>query len=206
MTLTTSLLSFTLAAAILAMTPGLDTAFILRQLIAHGARPAWRAALGVVLGCLLWGVVVASGLGVLLATSPLAFTVLKWTGAAYLVWQGIKMLWAARQAPAALPKVAATTAQSPLMVGFLTNALNPKIGVFYVAFLPQFVAQGVAPGPYMFGLACIHVVLSLLWFGALILAARRLVPWLQRASVRRALDALTGVVFVGFGLKLVASR
>ncbi len=215
MDITTSLLTFSVAATVLAMTPGLDTALVLRQLMASGAAAAWRAALGVAAGCLLWGALVASGLGVLLAASPVAFTLLKWSGAAYLVWQGLRLLlqsWRASPVEAADTKAEATAlvgqppSASAFTLGFFTNALNPKIGVFYVAFLPQFVAQGFAAGPYMLALACIHVGVSLLWFLTLIAAARSLVPRLQQVGVRRALDALTGLVFVGFGAKLFWTR
>lgn len=229
MTLFTSLWSFSLAAWVLAMTPGLDTALVLRQLLARGAASARRAALGVAAGCLLWGAVVASGLGVLLATSPLAFVALKWGGAGYLVWQGLRLWWglwasrgAGRQRPAAIgagftsglapaadsgPGSASTPERtSAFWQGFWTNALNPKVGLFYIAFLPQFLAQGYAPGPYLLALASIHVVCSVLWFGTLIQAAGRLVPWLKRARVRAALDGLTGLVFVAFGLRLVMAK
>ena len=225
MTLYTSLWSFSLVAWVLAMTPGLDTALVLRQLLARGAASARRAALGVAAGCLLWGAVVASGLGVLLATSPLAFVALKWGGAGYLVWQGLRLWWGLRASrgaglrrPAAIA-VASTSELAPAVgspsvsprssafwQGFWTNALNPKVGLFYIAFLPQFLAQGYPPGPYLLALASIHVVCSVLWFGTLIQAAGRLVPWLERARVRAALDGLIGLVFVVFGLRLMMAK
>ena len=225
MTLYTSLWSFSLAAWVLAMTPGLDTALVLRQLVARGAASARRAALGVAAGCLLWGAVVASGLGVLLATSPLAFAALKWGGAGSLDWQGTRLWWglwasrgAGRQRPAAMGAAStselAPAAGSPSVPqrasafwqGFWTNALNPKVGLFYIAFLPQFLAQGYPPGPYLLALASIHVVCTVLWFGTLIQAAGRLVPWLNGVRVRASLDGLTGLVFVAFGLRLVMAK
>ena len=216
MTLTQSLLTFTVAAALLAATPGIDTALVLRALVASGARRALLAALGIAAGCLVWGAVVALGLGALLTASALAFNLLKAVGAAYLLWQGVKLLL--RRSGTGLtqtsdstdstdPVAASTGAQgSAFWSGFLTNVLNPKVGVFYVTLLPQFVVPDVPAGPYIFALAGIHVGLSLLWFVLLIAAARPLQRWLARPRVQTALDRITGGVFVAFGLRLVVAQ
>lgn len=209
MTLTQSLLTFTVAAALLAATPGVDTALVLRTLVASGARRALQAALGIAAGCLIWGAVVALGLGALLTASTLAFNVLKAVGAAYLLWQGVKLLL--RRAGTDLTQTdlaeAPTLARgSAFWTGFLTNVLNPKVGVFYVTLLPQFVVSEVPAGPYIFALAGIHVGLSLLWFVLLIAAARPLQRWLARPRVQTALDRITGGVFVAFGLRLVVAQ
>jgi RhtB (resistance to homoserine/threonine) family protein len=210
MTLTQSLLTFTVAAALLAATPGVDTALVLRALVTHGARRAVQAALGIAAGCLVWGAVVALGLGALLTASTLAFNVVKVVGAAYLIWQGIRLL----RRPAASAQSQASTqpftppaaAGSAFLQGFLTNVLNPKVGVFYVTLLPQFVVADVPAGPYIFALASIHVGLSVLWFFLLIGAARHLQRWLSRPRVQTIMDRITGLVFVAFGLKLVAAQ
>jgi threonine/homoserine/homoserine lactone efflux protein len=89
--------------------------------------------------------------------------------------------------------------------GFLTNLLNPKVGVFYVTFLPQFVPAGAYPASYCFFLACLHVLLTLAWFSVLIVATAPLSGYLRRPSAVKALDRLTGAVFVAFGIKLAAS-
>jgi threonine/homoserine/homoserine lactone efflux protein len=205
MTLETALIAFIAAAALLTITPGLDTAIVLRTAAAEGPGRATRAALGVLSGCLVWGAAVALGLGVLLAASSLAYTVLKWAGAAYLAWLGIRMLLK----PRSKFELAAPTAgrkENWWLRGFLTNLLNPKVGVFYVSFLPQFVPAHVAAGPFIFLLAVIHGVLGAIWFAALIAATAPLKRWLQRAAVVRWLDRVTGVVFVGFGLRLALDR
>lgn len=205
MTLTQSLLTFTVAAALLAATPGVDTALVLRTLVTAGARRALQAALGVAAGCLVWGAVVALGLGALLTASTLAFHVLKVAGAVYLLWQGLKLL---RRKP--MPEQALTAGAAPsgsaFLTGFLTNVLNPKVGVFYVTLLPQFVVTDVPAGPFIFALAAIHVGLSVLWFLLLIGAARHLQRWLSRPRVQTVMDRVTGVLFVAFGLKLVAAQ
>ena len=208
MTLTQSLLTFTVAAALLAATPGVDTALVLRALVTHGARRAVQAALGIAAGCLVWGAVVALGLGALLTASTLAFNIVKVVGAAYLIWQGIRLLRRPAASAQVLPAtpLQAAPAGSAFWQGFLTNVLNPKVGVFYVTLLPQFVVADVPAGPYIFALASIHVGLSVLWFFLLIGAARHLQRWLSRPRVQALMDRVTGGVFVLFGLKLVVAE
>ena len=93
-----------------------------------------------------------------------------------------------------------------LLRGFLTNILNPKVGVFYVSFLPQFVPAGYSPPPFILVLALIHVVVGSAWLAVLIAAMAPLKRWLSRPGVVRALDRVTGAVFIGFGLKLALDR
>ena len=206
MTLTQSLLTFTVAAALLAATPGVDTALVLRALVASGARRALQAAAGIAAGCLVWGAVVALGLGALLTASTLAFNILKAVGAAYLLWQGVKLLLRSGGVQTEVIEPAAPAQGAAFWGGFLTNVLNPKVGVFYVTLLPQFMVPGVPAGPYIFALAGIHVGLSLLWFVLLIAAARPLQRWLAQPRVQTLLDRITGGVFVLFGLRLVVAQ
>jgi threonine/homoserine/homoserine lactone efflux protein len=206
MTLVQSLIAYSIAAGLLTITPGLDTALILRTAAVRGASAAWRAALGIGLGCLVWGAATALGVGALITASTLAFTVLKWVGAGYLVYLGVKALLKPRHAfdlEAAQLKPGQGDAFAR---GLLTNLLNPKIGVFYISFLPQFVPAGIAPAPFMFGLAGLHVVMGLLWAAALILALRPLRAALQKPAVVAWLDRVTGGVFIGFGVRLALTE
>ncbi len=161
MPLADNLLAFTLAASLLTLTPGLDTALILRTAAVEGRAQAWRAALGINAGCLLWGAAVAFGLGALLAVSELAYTLLKYCGAAYLCWLGLNLLLRPRTALAPTTGEGGT-ASNWFLRGLLGNVLNPKIGIFYVSFLPQFIPQGQPLIAWTFGLVAIHVLLSLL--------------------------------------------
>jgi len=208
MTVVQALLAFSVAGGLLTITPGLDTAIVLRTAAVEGPRRAALAALGVIAGCLVWGAAVALGLGVLLAASSLAFTVLKWAGAAYLVWLGLGLILKPRNRfeLAAPPGPISSGDFAWMRRGFLTNLLNPKVGVFYVSFLPQFLPQGVAAGPFIFGLAALHGLMGLVWFAALIAATRPIAGVLQRASVVRGLDRLTGGVFLAFGVRLALER
>lgn len=199
-----SLLAFTATASILTITPGLDTALILRTSTVEGARRAISAGGGILLGCLIWGAAASFGAAGLLAASTLAFTTLKWVGAGYLVWAGLKLIWTPRRSfdPGAATAIASTSGAAWFRRGMLTNLLNPKVGVFYISFLPQFVPDGVAAAGWMLMLALIHCALGAFWFAALIAAGRPLGNLLRKPAVLRALDRVTGGVFLAFGIKL----
>ena len=148
MTVVEALLAFTLAAGLLTMTPGLDTAIVLRTAAVEGPKRAALAALGVIAGCLVWGAAVALGLGVVLEASNLAFNVIRWAGAAYLVWLGVGLILRPRERFEIASDATSVSGGDLdwMRRGFLTNLLNPKVGVFYISFLPQFVPAGVAAG------------------------------------------------------------
>ncbi|HEY6483748.1 MAG TPA: LysE family translocator [Steroidobacteraceae bacterium] len=195
------LVAFLAAASLLVITPGLDTAFVLRVAATRGLRPAAFAALGVAVGCFCWAALVALGLAALLAASQLAYTVLRWVGAAYLLWVGTRMICYPRgNFPIAADR--GERSRAAFTTGALTNLLNPKVGIFYVAFLPQFVPFGVSVAPYIIFLGAIHALLGLAWFALLITATQRISGLLRRSAVVRACDRLTGTVFIGFGVGL----
>jgi threonine/homoserine/homoserine lactone efflux protein len=207
MSVAQALIAFSVAAGLLTITPGLDVALVLRTAAVEGAKRAWLAAFGVCLGTLGWGAIAALGLGALLAASPLAFAVLKWTGAAYLVWLGSNLILKPRaRFDLGLNAPPARSDLGWLWRGALNNLLNPKAGVFYISFLPQFVPAHVAAAPFMFLLACLHVAMGIVWFAILIGATRPLAGALQRTAVVRWLDRLTGGVFLGFGVRLALAR
>ncbi len=207
MTIAQALIAFSIAAGLLTLTPGLDTALVLRTAAVEGPKRAWLAAIGICLGTLIWGALVALGLGALLAASQFAFTVLKWAGAAYLVWMGLNLILKPRDKFEVASAVAGPAKASTwFWRGVLNNLLNPKAGVFYVSFLPQFVPLGVPAAPWMVMLAAMHDVFGLIWFAFLIGATRPIAGALQRAAVVRWLDRITGGVFLGFGVNLALSR
>lgn len=219
MTATAALLAFTLAAAILTVTPGLDNALVLRTAAVEGGRRALLAGLGISTGCLAWGAAAAFGLGSLLAVSTVAYDVLRIAAAAYLFYLGARLLWNTwpgrrqarpgrrlRAAGGGTVRPSASGGAGWFMRGCLTNALNPKIGVFYVTFLPQFIPAGADVMRFSLLLAAVHAVLGMLWFGLLVAATRPLARWLSRPAVMRGLDRMTGAVFIAFGLKLALEK
>ena len=154
-------------------------------------------------------ILAALGLAALLRASEVGFAVLRIAGACYLGWLGISALRSARH-PSGEPTSRGSARRGLLGTGFLaglvTNLLNPKIGVFYVAVLPQFLPDGVPASAGGAGLALVHVVEGMAWFTVLILATHVLRAWLGRPSVQRWIDRITGGVLIGFGLKLALSR
>ncbi|MGY6269813.1 LysE family translocator [Achromobacter denitrificans] len=212
MTATAALFAFTLSAAILTVTPGMDSALVLRTAAVEGGRRAFMAGLGICAGCLVWGAIAAFGLGSLLLVSALAYDALRICAALYLFYLGVKLLWGSLKGggPAAHgPRASAPAAAGAggwFVRGCLTNVLNPKVGVFYITFLPQFIPAGADVLRFSLLLAAIHALLGVLWFALLVAATRPLARWLSRPAVMRGLDRMTGAVFIAFGLKLALER
>ncbi|HEX4180878.1 MAG TPA: LysE family translocator [Caulobacteraceae bacterium] len=208
MTLIQALLAFAFAAGLLTVTPGLDTAIVLRASALEGRKAGIAAAAGITLGLMVWGTASAIGLTALLAASSLAYMALKWIGAAYLVVLGLNMLLRPK-ASVASGEAETVGVHGPglwLRRGLLTNLLNPKVGVFYVAFLPQFTPPGAPTGPFIAALVAIHIVEGAIWFAALIAATEPLGRCLRRPEIARRMNRLTGAIFIGFGAKLALSR
>ncbi|MBV9931190.1 MAG: LysE family translocator [Alphaproteobacteria bacterium] len=206
MTLLPSLLAFTAAAALLTVTPGLDTALVLRTAAVEGPRRALLAGLGICLGCLAWGAVVAGGLGALLAASAPAYIVLRYLGAAYLLWLGLRLLTRPRAGMTEDAVPSSGGGRSWLARGFLTNMLNPKVGAFYVSFLPQFIPAGADVPALTLVLSGIHAALGLVWFLLLVAATRPVAAALSRPRLVAALDRMTGAVFLLFAARLALDR
>lgn len=199
------LIPYLIAISILTITPGLDTTLIIRTATLEGKTKAFQAALGINLGCIVWGVIVACGLGALLMTSDLAFNALKWIGAIYLTWLGLNHLLKPRSQLASLNNSAVTT-QNWFMKGFWGNLLNPKVGIFYISFLPQFIPQSASPVIWTMSLVMIHVVIGLIWSIFLIATMQSISAYLKQPKFIRYMDRITGSIFILFALKLALSK
>ncbi|KKW77673.1 threonine transporter RhtB [Acinetobacter sp. AG1] len=199
------LVPYLIAISVLTITPGLDTTLIIRTATLEGKTKAFQAALGINLGCIVWGVIVACGLGALLMTSDLAFNALKWIGAIYLTWLGLNLLLKPRSQLASLNNSAVTT-QNWFMKGFWGNLLNPKVGIFYISFLPQFIPQSASPVIWTMSLVMIHVVIGLIWSIFLIAAMQSISAYLKQPKFIRYMDRITGSIFILFALKLASSK
>jgi len=211
MSIEQALLSFTLAAGLLTITPGLDTALVLRTSAVEGGKQAMLAAIGICFGCLLWGVAASFGLSALLAVSGFAYKVLRIVGAIYLGYLGIKLLIRAfastsSNSGAEPEEYASRDGSLWFKRGLLTNLLNPKVGVFYLSFLPQFIPTGVPVWSFSVLLALIHATEGLLWFLLLTNATELISSWLRQRRVVMALDSLMGAILIAFGLKLVLDK
>ena len=215
---------FALVVGLLTIVPGVDTVLVLQAAATRGRAVAAATVAGICSGLLIWGVAAALGVSALLAASRTAFDVLQVAGALYLLWLGVRLLLAAwRGGPdreegedvdtsragegVAPTRVGpARAARAGYRRGLLTNLLNPKIGVFYLAVLPQFVPPDVPAALAGVALALVHVVETVVWFALIIAAVHVARAWFARASVRRWIDAVSGTALVGFGLVLLARR
>jgi threonine/homoserine/homoserine lactone efflux protein len=196
------------AAWLLNLTPGPDTLYVVSHATARGWRGGAIAALGIGAGCLVHILAATLGLSALLLASATAFATLRYLGAAYLVWVGIGLLRAAPGAAVAAPRVAAQAGRRIFVGAALTNALNPKVALFFLAFLPQFVAADGAHRTTAFLLlGCLFDLSGTLWLlllaGLVARAAGRL-PAPARAA--RWVGRVTGAVFVALGLRLALVR
>ena len=208
-----ALLSFTFVAGLLTISPGLDTALVLRTAAVEGRRKAMLAGFGSSFGCLIWGVAASAGLGALLTVSQLAYNVLRLVGACYLSYLGVMLFirafssrWANTTPGAPRKKRLTTSGSQWLKRGLFTNLLNPKVGVFYLSFLPQFIPAGVQAWSFSMLLASIHAVEGMLWFLLLTNATELVSDWLRRRRVIIALDGAMGAILIAFGLKLALEK
>lgn len=203
------LLLFIATGLLLNLTPGPDVLYIVAHSLRSGARAGIVAGLGITAGCFVHIFAAALGVSALMAASTTAFTVLKWVGAAYLLWVGVRMLFSrapAANTPSKEPSVlgAATSLRSIFFGGFWTNASNPKVALFFLAFVPQFIAPGTTNTSLVFLLlgtlfnfngmfVNVGWALTAAWMAKRSGLVQRSMAWLDRAA---------GAMFIGFGLKL----
>jgi len=205
-----SVLSFAVVAGLLTIIPGADTALVLRVAVARGRRHAYATALGICCGALVWGAGAAAGISVLLTASRTAYTIMKIAGALYLTYLGARMLHDALRKKAAAMTAKPVPTRSFLQ-GLSTNLLNPKVGVFYIAMLPQFLPADVPALPMGVLLALVHDLEAMVWFALIIGGVGLTRRWWtgdSRSAVRarRGVDAVTGTVLIGLGIRLATTE
>ncbi len=202
-----AVLAFSAAALLLTITPGLDTALVLRTAAVEGSSRARLAALGICTGTLAWGLATALGLTALLALSRLAYDAVRVAGACYLIFLGVQM-WRRkyRQAQDAVNNDGNGAGHRWFVRGLLSNLLNPKVGVFYITLLPQFVPAGGNVGTYILAFTLINVTQVIVWLTLVAAAVRPVRAWIERPSVKLGLDRTTGTVLIGSGLALAIER
>jgi threonine/homoserine/homoserine lactone efflux protein len=200
---------FVLSALLLNITPGPDTLYILGRSSSQGWRAGAVAAFGIGAGALVHICAAALGLSAILAASATAFSVVKYLGAAYLLYVGIALIRSSGDAPAAsIAAVRSVSLRNIFLQGFLTNVLNPKVALFFLAFLPQFVAADAPSKPLAFlFLGAIFDVNGTIWNLAVAWSAARITGRLQPGVVfKKWFDRCVGGVFVGIGLRLALSH
>ena len=200
-------LAFTGIVAIVTLTPGADTMLVVRSAIVRGRRAGLLTVLGVCSGLFVHATLSALGLSVVLVRSARAFEAVKLAGALYLAYLGVQALWSAARGvrveerpnhPAGVHRAFAE--------GLLTNVLNPKVAIFYLAFLPQFVGPRDPVLAKSILLASIHFVEGMVWLSFVTVFVSRLRTVLAQPRVQRALEGVSGLVFIAFGVKLAMSE
>ncbi|MFB7932854.1 LysE family translocator [Streptomyces sp. NPDC056039] len=191
--------------AVLTMVPGPDMAVVTKRAVACGWRDGLRTVGGITAGLLVWGVLTVVGLAAVLAASATAYTVVKLVGAAYLVVLGVQSLLGSRKKRAG-DQGGAAPAGNPWRTGLVSNVFNPKIAVFYTGLLPTLAPTGLSPHTGMALLVLLHAGLTVLWLSGYLALLAKARAFFERPAVRRAMDRVTGVVLIGFGVKVAGTR
>jgi threonine/homoserine/homoserine lactone efflux protein len=210
-----TLLAFALASTLLILAPGPDSLLVMRNTLRSGRRAGWITAGGTLSGLLVWAVGAALGLSELLRVSRLGYDTLRFAGAAYLIWLGASSLGLSRRKRASH----GTTTSQPggpdgpprarwgrvYLNGLLSNLFNPKIGVFFIAFLPAFIPAGAPAAQFSLALGLWFTAETGAWLATLAWMIARGVGWLRRPNAQRWLERVTGVALIGFGLRLATA-
>jgi threonine/homoserine/homoserine lactone efflux protein len=203
-----TLLAFTGVSLLLAVTPGPDMAVVTKNALAHGRRGVILTTTGIALALVIWTTATALGVSALLRSSSELLFVLKLVGAAYLAYLGVRTLLDSRRRPADFLAAAPPPAPSHAIFrqGFLSAISNPKLGVFFVTFLPQFVMPGQPVLSRLLLLGAIFAVIGWTWMNVYGLLVTRIRDFITAPRVRQWMERVTGVVLLGFGARLAAER
>jgi len=207
-------LTFAGAVFLLTLTPGADTMLVMKNVLARGWQAGILTTMGISAGLFGHALLSSLGLSLILMRSAAAFEIVKWIGAGYLVFLGVQSIIKRSKSPSHLPddqpeegktKRQGRTSRS-FLEGLLTNLLNPKVAVFYLAFLPQFINPGDSVVFKSILLASIHVAMGIIWLSLVIFLLKSIRSVITRPSIQRALDTTAGMVLIALGLRLVVER
>jgi len=207
-----AIVTFVPVAALLVIAPGPDSLLVLRNAARGGRRAGLATAAGTLTGLLVWAAAAALGLAALVRASQIGYLAVRWAGAAYLVFLGSQLIWQRRrrgngeQDSTSFPLAAHSHPLAAYLTGAGTNLLNPKVGIFFISFLPVFIPRGVPVAPAALVLGSVFLTEGIVWLSVIALLGGRLNVVLSRASVRRRMEQLTGLVMIGFGVRLALER
>ncbi|OSQ38886.1 MFS transporter [Thalassospira mesophila] len=204
------ILTFALVTSLLVMSPGPNGVLIAKTVPTSGRAAGFANVAGFVTAFYVHGTLSILGISVILVQSAQLFFAVKMVGAAYLCWVGIKALRDAWRGVKTMAETSPAKRKRTLAKaygeGFLTNVLNPKVSIFYLAAFPQFVPMGAGSISAAYTLVCVHAVINAVWFTAMILVLARLTGAVRNGRFQRVLKAVTGSVFIAFGIKLATFR
>lgn len=201
-----TLLPFAAVALLIVVTPGPDMALVTRSVLSGGRRDALLTALGIGIGAAAWAAAAVIGLAALLSTAPELLAAIRWVGAGYLLWLGIRALLAPPTSPPVTDGESPASGRpslEPFRIGLISNLLHPGQVVFYTSMLPQFIDPSAAPMPQVILLGALFATIVLAWFTAyaLLASAIRIGRWPRLAPL---LSRLTGLVLIGLAIRLAA--
>ena len=201
--------TFLIAITLLTMTPGADTMIVIRNTLRGGARDGLVSSLGICLGLFVHATLSAVGISAILLYSATAFMLLKTIGALYLLWLGLSSLrsfWNAKKMHQKAVEKKPFSFWTSLQEGFLSNVLNPKAVIFYMAFLPQFISHEHSALAQSLFLALIHFIIATIWLGLLIYTIVSANSFITKKSVRQSLDAISGTVMIALSIRLFLEK
>ncbi|MCM3341583.1 LysE family translocator [Paenibacillus sp. MER TA 81-3] len=206
---------FLMMSVALILTPGADTALVTKSTIVHGKREGIATAAGTAAGIIIHTCAAALGLSVLLAQSAVLYETVKWAGAVYLIYLGISSLLSKGSSSGKAAQPSVEDADVPVdgssvikcfSQGVLTNVLNPKVALFFLTFLPQFVRADSASFTQYLTMGLIYAFLLIVWLLIFVYFIHAFRSWLQKPSVHKTIERVTGVVLIGFGLKVALEQ
>ncbi|MBM7587021.1 RhtB (resistance to homoserine/threonine) family protein [Bacillus pakistanensis] len=197
--------TFLLLSLFVVMSPGIDTALITKRTISTGRTTGFQMALGISTGCLIHTFAAAFGLSAILMQSAIAFEIVKYVGAIYLIYLGLSSFWSKKKSDIA-DSSQISKRNSAYKQGLLSNVLNPKVAMFFLTFLPQFVNAGSGTIYQLIMMGIIYTILSITWFFIYVFFINYMRDWLLSPKVQKVMDKATGLVLIGFGLKLALEK
>ncbi len=207
-----SVIAFSVAALILTLTPGNDTILVMRNTMSAGRSSGFATILGICFGTIVHGTFASLGISVILMKSTTLFQIVKFVGAGYLIFLGAQSLhsaWKVRKEKRVEPlsglQTKNTAASKSFIQGLMTNVLNPKVALFYLSFIPQFIHESDPLLKPLF-LACIHIVMGIVQLSTVILMITKLRKYLVSPKIKSAMEATCGVMLTGFGIKLALQK
>ncbi|MGM0776009.1 MAG: LysE family translocator [Bacillota bacterium] len=200
--------TFLILSLFVVMSPGIDTALITKRTISDGRTDGYKMGLGITAGSLVHTFAAAFGLSAILMQSAAAFEVIKYAGAVYLIYLGLSSFISMKKKKNAdlETEVKSDMKKSAFKQGLLSNVLNPKVAMFFLTFLPQFVKSGENAQQQLIIMGIIYTLLSIFWFFLYVYFINYMREWLMSPKVQRVMDKATGAVLIGFGLKLALDK
>ncbi|MGM0973031.1 MAG: LysE family translocator [Bacillota bacterium] len=200
--------TFLILSLFVVMSPGIDTALITKRTIADGRTDGYKMGLGITAGSLVHTFAAAFGLSAILMQSAAAFEIIKYAGAVYLIYLGLSSFISMKKKKEAgiETEVESDIKKSAFKQGLLSNVLNPKVAMFFLTFLPQFVKTGENASQQLIIMGIIYTLLSISWFFIYVFFINYMREWLMSPKVQRVMDKATGLVLIGFGLKLALDK